>query len=156
MGQRNPPLPISFRSELLEQVMPSLHEGECCSLIGISGVGKSNLAQFVRQRDLQSHYWNDDKTWLILVDSNSLVFGEFPNEYVVGELMIHRLIMEAEARDESSDFVRWANDLHIQLRLGQVANLHSDSWIVSVPDYATNTVCNSFSSLTSLKISGER
>jgi hypothetical protein len=107
--------PLSYRSELLSRVMPSLKAGECCSLIGVSGVGKSNLVRFLEQKDVQTAYWHTDTIWLVLIDTHSLVFADQSAEFVILELMIHRLIMEAESRALPAEFVSWANDLHSRL-----------------------------------------
>jgi DNA-binding winged helix-turn-helix (wHTH) protein len=108
-------LPLTFREELLARVMPELASGECCSLIGTSGVGKSNLAQFLRRRDIQERYWGDGDRWLVLVDTHSLVFGKEPAEYLVAELMVHRLLMEAERRTPSGELQAWMHSLHREL-----------------------------------------
>ena len=107
--------PLSYRAELLNQVMPSLRAGECCSLVGVSGVGKSNLVRFLRRRDVQDAYWKTDTTWVILIDTYGLVLAEQSVEFVVMELMIHRLIMEIESRALSSEIAMWASDLHARL-----------------------------------------
>lgn len=108
-------LPLSYRTELFDQIMPALKAGECCSLVGISGSGKSNLVQFLRRDDVQLKYWGSSSVWVVLVDTHTLAFGEQPPEYVVAELMIHRLIMEAERRALQSDVLQWADELHLRL-----------------------------------------
>lgn len=90
--------PITFRAELLSTLMPALQMGECCSLIGAGGAGKTNLAQFLCRPDVQRHYWASDKIWVVAVDTNGLVFSDQPPEFATLELIIHRLVMEAEAR----------------------------------------------------------
>ena len=107
----SPPRPLSYRSEILGRVMPSLQAGECCSLIGVSGVGKSNLVRFLSRKDVQSAYWHTNTIWMVLIDTHSLVFADQPAEFVIPELMIHRLIMEAESRAMPAEVVTWANDL---------------------------------------------
>jgi DNA-binding winged helix-turn-helix (wHTH) protein len=110
-----PARPLSYRSEVLGRVMPPLKAGECCSLIGVSGVGKSNLVRFLGRKDVQAAYWHTDAIWLVLIDTHSLVFAEQPVEFVILELMIHQLIMEAERRAMPAEFMSWANDLHSRL-----------------------------------------
>ena len=95
--------------------MPSLKAGECCSLIGVSGVGKSNLVRFLGRKDVQAAYWHTDTIWLVLIDTHSLVFADQLAEFVILELMIHLLIMEAEHCAMPAEFVSWANDLHSRL-----------------------------------------
>ncbi len=108
MSDHDMSLPLTYRADLLGAIMPALQAGECCSLVGTSGVGKSNLVRFLQRPDVQQHYWGDAPTWMILVDTNGLVFEDKPDEYAVAELMIHRLIRESErrglARSEIDDF----------------------------------------------------
>lgn len=114
-GTRNAPLPLAYRAEVLTRIMPSLQAGECCALVGTSGVGKSNLMRFLQRHDVQMAYWGNDHPVVVLIDAHSLVFGELPNEYVVAELMIHRLIMEAEQRALPVELITWADELHRKL-----------------------------------------
>ena len=103
--KNNPPLPLSFRSNVLKRVMPDLQAGECCSLVGTSGTGKSNVARFLQRQDVQQFYWKDDRTWVISIDSQGLVFNKEQSiEYFVTDIMLNRLIEEAESREFVSDF----------------------------------------------------
>ncbi len=101
--KNNPPLPLSFRADLLKHVFVDLRAGECCSLVGTSGTGKSNVARFLYRHDVQKAYWNDDSRWVILIDSHGLIFDDAQKaEYTVTEIMILRLIEEAKSRAFSS------------------------------------------------------
>lgn len=111
----NPPLPLSYRAELVKRIVSDFQAGECCSLIGTSGTGKSNLARFLQRHEVQNTYLNNDLAWVILIDSHSLVFGEQKAEYVVTELMVHRLIEEAQSRSFSHEFLTWANEVYNRL-----------------------------------------
>jgi len=115
MSHEDLPLPLTFRGNLLDRMMPCLRAGECCSLVGVSGVGKSNLVYFLERPDVQAHYWGDAQIWPIIIDTHGLVFGEQFPEYVVAELMIHRLIREAERRGLSSDLISNIDTLHTRL-----------------------------------------
>ncbi len=118
--KNNPPLPLSFRSNLMKQVMSALHAGECCSLVGVSGTGKSNVARFLQRSDVQQAYWNDNSTWIISIDSQGLIFNEeLKTEYIVTEMMINRLIDEAESRKVSSAFLTWATESYRRLLADQ-------------------------------------
>ncbi|HYT40745.1 MAG TPA: hypothetical protein VEP90_00235, partial [Methylomirabilota bacterium] len=107
--KNNLPLPLSFRADLLKRVLADLRAGECCSLVGTSGTGKSNVARFLQRHDVQRAYWNDDRSWVILIDSHSLIFDDEQKvEYTVSEMMMLRLIEEAESRKFSPEFLTWA------------------------------------------------
>ncbi|PDW04551.1 winged helix-turn-helix domain-containing protein [Candidatus Viridilinea mediisalina] len=115
IDQRNRPLPITFREALLRPVTATLRAGECCSIIGVTGVGKTNLARFLQRRDVQTHYWGDELVWVLLLDSNALNLGKRPDEFAVLELMIHRLICEAEGSGLPREFVAELDRLHSTL-----------------------------------------
>lgn len=106
-------LALTFRRELVAPVATALRGGESCSLVGISGMGKSNLVQFLRRSDVQAQYFGDRPSWLIPIDTHGLVFDpQLPQEFVVAELMIHRLIREAEQHLISADTIAEMAQLH--------------------------------------------
>ncbi len=107
--------PPSFRAHILEPVMQTLQAGECCSIIGAGGVGKSNLARTLADVATQHRYWGDEPAWIVLIDSNALTFGERPDVFVVFELIIHRLIRTAEQRGLAPEFVAGLDDLYSRL-----------------------------------------
>ncbi len=111
----HPPLPLSYRTELVRPLLANLRAGECCSVIGVGGTGKSNLTRFLQRRDVQQAYWNDELTWVVGIDSNGLIFDELKPEYVAAALMIDRVINEAENRNHSSEFLTWAYDVRNRL-----------------------------------------
>src|SRR5438477_378726 len=114
--KNNRPLPLSFRADLLKRFLADLWAGECCSLVGTSGTGKSNVARFLHRHDVQKAYWNDDSRWVILIDSHGLIFDdEQKAEYTVAEIMIVRLIEEAKSRAFSSEFLTWADESYSRL-----------------------------------------
>lgn len=115
MHERDPGLPLNSRAELLGRMMPILRAGECCSLVGTSGVGKSNLVQFLQRLDVQAHYWGDDRTWVVSIDTHGLVFDQQPAEFAALELMIHRLIREAERRAAPAALIDDLDRLHTRL-----------------------------------------
>jgi DNA-binding winged helix-turn-helix (wHTH) protein len=115
MNERDMPQSLSYRAELLRRVMPALRAGECCSLIGVSGVGKTNLVRFLQRNDVQSEYWGDDCAWVILIDTNGLAFGAHSEEFAVLESMIHQLIHEAERRRMPADVIADFDRLHAGL-----------------------------------------
>src|SRR2546421_10862946 len=116
MPEKKQPLPLSFRADLLKRVLADLGAGECCSFVGISGTGKSNVARFLQRHDVQKAYWSDDRSWVILIDSHSLIFDEEQKpEYTVTEMMLHHLIEEAKSRNFSPEFLTWANEVYNRL-----------------------------------------
>jgi energy-coupling factor transporter ATP-binding protein EcfA2 len=106
---------ITFRAELLEQVMPVLRAGECCSLVGTSGAGKSNLARFLRRRDVQAQYWGEQQCWFVVVDTNGLALSQLPEAVVLFESMLHHLLREAAARHIPPEPLAEMSRMHAEL-----------------------------------------
>lgn len=67
--------PIEYRAELIQPLLASVAAGECCSVVGINGVGKSNLVQHMLRPDVIQHYVGEraPQLRLIYIDSNMLV-----------------------------------------------------------------------------------
>lgn len=116
-------LPRSYRAEVLEHVMPALLAGECCSLIGPSSVGKSNLCQFVQRADVHKQYWGTTPIWLVLIDTNSLVLEPGFEDYAVLELLVHRLLREAERRNIPPDVLSEFQTRYLELADRRSAHL---------------------------------
>jgi len=64
--------PLAYRSEIVEPVLHSVAAGECCSLVGVSGVGKSNLLQQLQRPDVLQHYLRAQAQplRLVVIDAN--------------------------------------------------------------------------------------
>ncbi|EFO81454.1 hypothetical protein OSCT_0736 [Oscillochloris trichoides DG-6] len=50
------PRPISYRAEIIEPLIHHLNAGECCSVVGINGIGKTNMLQHLQRLDVLAHY----------------------------------------------------------------------------------------------------
>lgn len=109
---QNPPLPLTFRSIFLRRLTALLRSGECCSIVGAGGVGKTNLVRFLQRGDVQSLYWGDAPVWVVLIDSNALTGSGRSDEFGVLELIAHRLIREAEEREAHPDLLEEFDRLH--------------------------------------------
>lgn len=93
----------------------ALLAGECCSLVGTSGVGKSNFVQFIQQQNVQEHYFPDGKTWIVIIDSNGLVFEEQLGAFEILEAMILRLVSQVKMHYIGEEIETWASELYLHL-----------------------------------------
>lgn len=50
------PRPTSYRAEIVAPLMQSLAAGECCSVVGINGIGKTNMLQQLQRPDVAAEY----------------------------------------------------------------------------------------------------
>lgn len=48
--------PITYRAEIVERVMPVIQHGSSVAIVGLAGVGKSNLITFMRQPEVLGYY----------------------------------------------------------------------------------------------------
>ncbi len=110
-----PPQPLTYRAGLLQRVAARLRAGECCSIVGPSGVGKTNLSRFLQRQDVQALYFPDAPTWVALIDCNALAAEDGSREFAVLELIAHRLIREAERRNLPESAVASLDRLHATL-----------------------------------------
>lgn len=109
------PQPLTFRAGLLQRVAARLRAGECCSIVGPSGVGKTNLSRFLQRQDAQALYFPDAPTWIVLIDCNALAATDTSREFAVFELIAHRLIREAERRNLPESVIAPLDRLHVTL-----------------------------------------
>ncbi len=54
------PLPVQFRQEIFQQIIPLLRARESCSLVGVGSSGKSNIARHLARADVRLHYFGAD------------------------------------------------------------------------------------------------
>lgn len=115
IADRNSQLSPEFRAELLARVVPDLSAGESVSVIGGSGVGKTNLLRFLNRLDVQAAYWKPPAPWIVAIDTNALVFSSYGGGYDLVELIIHRLIRECERRGMPAELLADLDRLHATL-----------------------------------------
>ncbi len=104
-------LPLTFRADVVGQVMHAVSAGESCSLVGIGSVGKSNLLRFLQRKDVRQSYlkeqWSD--FLFVYVDINKILklsrWGLF-------ELMLHQILLELTDRDSDQAILDTLDDLH--------------------------------------------
>ena len=67
-----PPLPLSYRQEIVPTIMRCIQAGDSCALIGAPQTGKTNLLRFLCRQDVQAKYLGSDahRSLLVLVDAN--------------------------------------------------------------------------------------
>ncbi len=70
--------PITYRAEIIAPLLTSLAAGECCSVVGINGVGKSNLVQHMQQAEVLRHYLEEQAQALhfVTLDANLLAIWD--------------------------------------------------------------------------------
>ncbi|GAB4438565.1 MAG: hypothetical protein OHK0015_32360 [Chloroflexi bacterium OHK40] len=101
----------SARAAMVAPLIARLRAGECCSVIGVGGMGKSNFARYLQLDEVRTTHLGD-AFWVVLIDSNALVIDGHPAEFALLELIVHRLIREAERRAMPATFVQELDRFH--------------------------------------------
>ena len=69
--------PLTYRAEIVAPLLTSLNAGECCSVVGINGVGKTNLLQQLRRPEVIAHYVPDAAPLVFInLDTNLLTASD--------------------------------------------------------------------------------
>jgi len=68
-----PALPLAFRQELAPHVFKAVAGGWSCALVGLPGLGVSNLLRFLAEPRVAAHYLGDEQTLLVYVEGDRLL-----------------------------------------------------------------------------------
>jgi DNA-binding winged helix-turn-helix (wHTH) protein len=90
-------LPLIYRREYAQRILFIFRAGDSCSIVGVSGMAKSNLFRHLLNPEVRQHYLGDAcQSYLFLaVDSHAL--SEL-SERAMFDLLLHRLATEARER----------------------------------------------------------
>jgi hypothetical protein len=90
---------LSFRESDISYILSRVQAGDCCSVVGVGSVGKSNLLRHLRRPDTQRYHLGEGSAAnlkIVLVDPNNmldsipLLSGEV-SSWAGYEIMVHRL-----------------------------------------------------------------
>ncbi len=84
--------PIDYRSEVLSVVMPVLRQGDSVCLVGLAGVGKSNLVHFIKQPEVKAHYWPAEEAEKTHILALSCGPGSQPADEVFEDMLMQALL----------------------------------------------------------------
>ena len=81
--------PLTYRRSEVEFIMRCVRAGDSCSVIGPSGVAKSNLCRFLRQESVRRHYLGEawENYLLVRLDGNEVTAM---TEQAVSALLVQR------------------------------------------------------------------
>jgi hypothetical protein len=83
--------PLSYRQAQVRSIWRSVRAGDSCSIVGPSGVAKSNLYRFLRQENVRRHYLGDEWSDYLLVHLDCNEVTEL-TEGAVTSLLVKRLL----------------------------------------------------------------
>jgi hypothetical protein len=89
------PIPVSFRAEIVQQVVSLVRAGESCALIGVGSSGKSNIARHLARADVRQEYFGPEAEATLVVYLNCKPFARKPP----AEFYLHALDQLTRALD---------------------------------------------------------
>ncbi len=90
---------VAFRSEEIGYILTKIKAGDCCSVVGVGSVGKTNLLRHLLDRRTQEHHWpgSSRELTMVLIDPNNMLDSlplkdsERLSPWAGYEIMVHRL-----------------------------------------------------------------
>lgn len=87
--------PPTYRKLLVEQIIRCVRAGDSCSLIGVSGMAKSNLFRHLLTLETQQHFLGNALPNYLFLAADSHALSEL-SERAAYELLSERLLVECE------------------------------------------------------------
>jgi hypothetical protein len=103
--------PLSFRQVEVARVMQVLRAGDSCSLIGVSGMGKSNLFRFLCHPSVGEHFLEQEWVNFLILQVDIHALAEV-NEAAIYDLFFERLILAMEAQKVERGLIDQIAALH--------------------------------------------
>jgi hypothetical protein len=125
---------LNYRHEIVPQVFAILQAGDSCSIVGASGMGKSNLFRFVARVDVRQDYLGDAWSHFLFLPIDSHALPEL-SEQALGEALVARLI---EA---------WQTQRGDDTAMASIATTHSKALAVGPGSRSTQVLAETVSSL---------
>jgi hypothetical protein len=91
-------LPLSYRQSEAQAIFRCVRAGDSCSVVGPSGVAKSNLYRFLRQENVRRHYLGEEWQMYLLVHLDANEITEMTEE-AVSNLLVDRLLGPVAAQN---------------------------------------------------------
>jgi DNA-binding winged helix-turn-helix (wHTH) protein len=97
-------LPLTYRRAEVSAITRCLNAGDSCSIIGVSGMAKSNLFRYLLDADVRRHYLGEGWQSYLFVALDANEVGEM-SESAVCSLLLERLLDESRRRGAAKDVV---------------------------------------------------
>lgn len=106
-----PGLPLTYRQAEVKAIARCMRVGDSCSVVGISGMAKSNLFRHLLQRQAREQYLGEawQKYFFVAADSNAL--GQI-TEQAIYDLLMDRLNSESGQLGATAEVMSRLEELH--------------------------------------------
>lgn len=105
---------LSYRSKEARQVMEWIRAGQCGSIIGLHGAGKSNFLQFLVREDVKRQYLGQNSAAFHFILINLLAITE-QTEWGVYEMLLSNLVAQLHPPDWESTTLEKMSSLHREI-----------------------------------------
>lgn len=124
-------LPLSYRQAEVRTIARCMRVGDSCSVVGVSGMAKSNLFRHLIQRHAREYYIGDgwQKYFFLAADSNAL--GQI-TEPAIYDLLMERLISESIQHGATAEVTSRLEGLHLRALSSSEALVWKRSFTQSV------------------------
>ncbi len=102
---------LSYRSREASQVMEWVKAGQCGSIVGLRGAGKSNFLQFLLRSDVQQHYLGTNSSVFYFIPINLLSLAE-PTEWGMYEILLGNLVEQLHPPDWENSALNKISSMH--------------------------------------------
>src|SRR5262245_38447237 len=101
---------VTYRAEIIGPLLSSVAAGECCSVVGMSGIGKSNLLQQMLRPDVLRHHLGVQAEQLRFVTFDTNMLADW-GAWGVFEGLMEALLspLESELSEEIASNLRSAH-----------------------------------------------
>lgn len=105
---------LSYRASETQQVMNWTRAGQCASIVGLRGSGKSNFIRFLMRPEAQQHYLGQDQDRFTFVLVNLLALSE-RSEWAVYEMIVNNLLMQLQSVDLTDEMIAKISAFHEEI-----------------------------------------
>lgn len=117
LSMRQKSLPLTFRYNLIANLLASTQAGESAVVVGVARVGKSNLVHALQQPDIQAGHLGPNLDYLFVwIDGNDLTVM---SPWHVFELLLHRLTLHGHMAGLPAEINVYLDNLHEKVLLAE-------------------------------------
>lgn len=87
--------PLTYRARIVSAVMKCIGAGESCSLVGVSGIGKSALLRFIKRSDVKEQYLGRTYHRYLFINIDCNLLAEL-SEWGMYEFLLNQITQTIE------------------------------------------------------------
>lgn len=124
-------MPLTYRQAEASMIARYVRAGDSCSVVGVSGMGKSNLFRHLRHAHTRQHYFGDNWQKYLFLNADSHALGEL-SERAVYDLLLGCLTAEAQQHNSEASAASRIEEIHQQVRASTDPLLWQRSFVQAV------------------------